>query len=165
MATPGEATDVNVAHRDIRCAPFDALTVAELYGILRLRSEVFVVEQECAYLDIDGRDTEPSTLHLWAEAHQPLHGATVSAYLRVLDDGDARRIGRVVTDAEARGSGLAARLVQCALNATEGPWVLDAQSHLTAWYERFGFVAAGDEYIEDGIPHVPMHRSVPSISS
>lgn len=154
-ATPGEATEVNVGHRDIHCAPFDALTVNELYGILRLRSEVFVVEQACAYLDPDARDTEPATLHMWIATND----IPCAAYLRVLDDGDARRIGRVVTDAEARGRGLAARLMQCALHETEGPWVLEAQSHLTAWYERFGFSAAGDKYIEDGIPHVPMrHR-------
>jgi len=130
---------------------FAQLTTGELYAILALRAEVFVVEQECAYLDLDGRDAEPATHHVWV-------GEPVDAYLRVLDDGGARRIGRVVTRPRARATGLAGRLVDHALATTEGPWVLDAQSHLTGWYARFGFAVAGPEFLEDGIPHTPMHR-------
>ncbi len=135
-------------------ATFDDLTVKELYAILRLRSEVFVVEQACVYLDPDGRDIEPTTLHLWVE-----HNGVPVAYLRVLDDGKAQRIGRVVTHPDARSGGIAGRLLRTVLDVTSGPWVLDAQSYLTEWYEGFGFVVAGEEFIEDGIPHVPMHRS------
>ena len=130
---------------------FVELTTRELYDILRLRSEVFVVEQECAYLDADGRDTEPGTRHLWI-------GTPVDAYLRVLDDGETRRIGRVVTRPAARSAGLAARLVDHVLAHTAPPWTLDAQSHLAGWYARFGFEVSGPEFREDGIPHTPMHR-------
>lgn len=133
---------------------FGELSVDELYALLRLRSAVFVVEQECAYLDLDGRDTEPSARHVWAAADD----GRPRAYLRVLDDGDERRIGRVVTDPSARSNGLAARLVAHVLEHHRGPWVLDAQSHLTGWYARFGFTVAGDEFVEDGIAHVPMRR-------
>jgi ElaA protein len=159
-ATPGEteltASDT-VPEERVRQSSFGDLTAHDLYGILRLRSEVFVVEQSCVYLDADGRDTEPETTHLWIERNE-----TPVAYLRVLDSGESRRIGRVVTHPAARGSGLAGRLLQYVLDTTSDPWVLDAQSHLTGWYEHFGFVVSGDEFIEDGIPHVPMRRAAPS---
>lgn len=137
----------------IRDTSFAELSTRELYDLLRLRAEVFVVEQECAYLDPDGRDDEPGTRHIWI-------GSPVDAYLRVLDDGDARRIGRVVTRPTARSGGLAARLVEHTLAHTAGPWRLDAQSHLTGWYARFGFVVCGPEFLEDGIPHTPMERAL-----
>jgi len=135
----------------VHAASFAELSTTTLYELLRLRSEVFVVEQACVYADIDGRDLEPTTRHLWIS-----EGGTVAAYLRVLDDGDVLRIGRVVTAATHRHQGLAGRLVEAALATTEGPVVLHAQSYLTAWYEAFGFRADGPEYLDDGIPHVPM---------
>ena len=80
-----------------------------------------------------------------------------SATLRVLaEPGGERRIGRVATVRAARGAGVARELVEAALAATRGPVVLDAQSHLAGWYERLGFVVDGAEFVEDGIPHVPM---------
>ena len=137
---------------EIHVARFVELTPDGLYGILRLRSDVFVVEQECAYLDIDGRDREPDALHLWVGGDEPV------AYLRVLNGPPAgtSRIGRVVTAESARHQGLAAALMHKALAATMGPVVLDAQSYLVAWYEGLGFRVAGDEYLDDGIPHTPM---------
>jgi ElaA protein len=135
---------------------FDELSTVELYELLRLRSAVFVVEQECPYPDMDGRDVEPTTRHVWL----PDPDRPVASYLRVLDDGSQRRIGRVVTDPAARSRGLAARLVEHALATTPGPWVVEAQAHLADWYARFGFVVTGPEYVEDGIAHVPMRREV-----
>src|SRR6266545_5153425 len=100
-----------------------ALTVAQLHGILRLRSDVFIVEQKAAYADIDGRDLAPETRHLWLA-----EGDEVLAYLRVLlDPGGVRRIGRVVTAAQARGRGLAARLMD-AVVTPDVEYVLDAQT-------------------------------------
>lgn len=132
---------------------FAQLSTLELHDIMKLRVDVFVVEQHCAYSELDGRDTEPGTRHIWfADPHG------VRAYLRVLDEVSARRVGRVVTSPAARGEGLAARLVEHAVANTEGPWVLDAQSHLAEWYAALGFVVSGPEFIEDGIPHVPMQR-------
>ena len=135
----------------VRSGRFDELSTATLYGLLQLRSEVFVVEQACAYGDLDGRDREPTTRHLWIEDD----GAVV-AYLRLLDDAGVLRIGRVATAATHRNQGLAARLVTAALASTGGPVVLHAQSYLTAWYETFGFRITGPEFDDDGIPHVPM---------
>ena len=138
----------------LRRAAFADLTVSELYGLCRLRIDVFVVEQECAYPELDGRDCEPGTEHLWFEAD-----GEVLAVLRVLDDGGSRAIGRVATAAGARGRGLAARLVEEVLTIHgEGPLHLGAQAHLESWYERFGFRRSGEGYVEDGIPHVPMRR-------
>jgi ElaA protein len=133
---------------------FGELNTGELVEILRLRIDVFVVEQGCPYPEIDGRDDEPATRHVWIDdsAGRP------AAYLRLLDDDDVRRIGRVVTRPSSRGEGLAGRLVHHALATSEGPWVLDAQSHLARWYESFGFVQDGAEFLEDGISHVPMRR-------
>ncbi|MBD8538556.1 GNAT family N-acetyltransferase [Frigoribacterium sp. CFBP 8751] len=124
-----------------------------LYEILRLRVDVFVVEQECPYPELDGRDLEPTARLLWfADAD-----ARVLATLRVLHDGDDRRIGRVATAAAARGRGLAADLMRAAVDGCEGRLIrLDAQAHLSGWYARFGFVVDGDEFLEDGIPHLPM---------
>ena len=140
----------------IEAARFDDLTVELLYRILRLRAEVFVVEQECVYLDPDGRDDEPSAWHLWAE-----EGGAVVVTGRVLQEGDGWRIGRVATAPEARGRGLAAALVRRAVELCEdGDVELHAQSHLLEWYRTLGFEPSGPEYVEDGIPHTPM-RLVP----
>lgn len=124
-----------------------------LYEILRLRVDVFVVEQECPYPELDGRDLEPTTRLLWSTDDD----AGVLATVRVLHDGDDRRIGRVATASSARGRGLAADLMRSAVDECDGRLVrLDAQAHLSGWYARFGFVVDGDEFLEDGIPHLPM---------
>jgi ElaA protein len=139
-------------------AVLDELDARTLYRILALRSEVFVVEQECVYLDLDGRDLEPDARQLWIERD----GAVV-ATLRLLRDGDCARIGRVVTAPTARGGGVAAALMQRAIElAGAVDIVLDAQAHLADWYGRLGFVRDGAQFVEDGIPHVPMRRPSPS---
>ena len=141
-------------HDELRVASFRDLDTTTLYEILKLRSEVFVVEQECPYLDPDGRDDEPGTRHVWFA-----RGKKVRAYLRILDDNGVERIGRVVTAPDARGTGLAGRLMEEALRVIGNrPAVLDAQAHLAGFYGRYGFVTTGPEYLEDGIPHVPMAR-------
>ena len=133
------------------------LTAAELYAILRLRAEVFVIEQACAYLDPDGRDLEPGTTHLWLP-----DGPACAAYVRVRTEPEGgHRIGRVVTAAAHRGRHLTGRLLDEALSHLAGPVVLDAQSHLVAVYERHGFVPSGPEFVEDGIPHTPMRLQRP----
>ena len=139
----------------VRAAPLAEIDPVTLYRILRLRTDVFVVEQACAYPELDGRDAEPGAVQLWVE-----QDGAVPATLRLLRDaGGAARIGRVATAREARGAGLAARLMHEALRLAGGAEVaLDAQSPLTGWYERFGFAADGPEFVEDGIPHVPMRR-------
>ena len=143
-----------------------------LYRIMWLRLRVFVVEQQAAYPELDGRDLEPDAELFWAE-----EGGAVVATLRLLHDagsvavdgagdGAVARIGRVATDASARGRGIAAELVRQAVARSEERWprhpiVLDAQQHLGDWYARFGFVVSGEAFEEDGIPHVPMRRPAP----
>ncbi|WP_203135776.1 GNAT family N-acetyltransferase [Microbacterium sp. JZ31] len=140
---------------EYRSAPTADLPPLVLYAILRLRVDVFVVEQECAYPELDGRDVEPTAVQLWAE-----DAGDVVATLRLLTDGPDRRIGRVATAASARGRGLAAELMRRALTQCGASTVrLDAQSHLAHWYARFGFAPEGPEFLEDGIPHVPMIRT------
>ncbi len=139
----------------VRSAAFDSLTPTLLYALLRLRVDVFVVEQECAYPELDGRDTEAGTRHLWVGDEE-----VVAGYLRLLTEPDGtRRIGRVCTAADSRGSGVAALLVDEALRLSAGhPVVLDAQTYLRGWYERLGFAVSGPDFVEDGIPHLPMRR-------
>lgn len=140
----------------VHAAAFDELDCATLYDLLRLRVDVFVVEQQCPYPELDGRDTEPSTVHLWiGDGHDH-----VAAYLRLLSEPDgSARIGRVAVARQARGRGHAARLMRAALDRVGGrPCLLNAQSHLVGFYERYGFVATGPESLEDGIPHVAMLR-------
>jgi ElaA protein len=141
---------------DVHDASVAELHPATLYAILALRSAVFVVEQACVYLDPDGRDLEPSARQLWVT-----RDGTVVATLRMLDDADgAARIGRVATRADARGAGIAALLMRRALElAGSREVVLDAQTYLHDWYTRFGFVRAGVDFLDDGIPHVPMRRA------
>jgi ElaA protein len=138
-------------------ASFAELDTATLYALLKLRSDVFVVEQACAYPELDGRDVEPDTRHIWlAPPGQP---SQPCAYLRILNEPDALRIGRVCTAPEARGQGLQARLLAAVLQERpDATYELAAQSYLTGFYGRFGFVVSGAEFVEDGIPHTPMVR-------
>jgi ElaA protein len=138
----------------LRQARFAELSPFEVYGLCRLRVDVFVVEQECPYPELDGRDVEPATVHLWLESDDE-----VAATIRILDDGASRAIGRVATATAFRGQGLAARLISEGIALCgDGPITLGAQEHLEGWYERFGFRRSGPGYVEDGIPHVPMRR-------
>lgn len=154
MAHDEQAGDV-AAGAAVRSAAFAQLSTATLYAILQLRCEVFVVEQRCAYRDLDGHDTAPTTRHLWL----PTATGGVCAYVRTLDDGGgATRIGRVVTAQAYRGRGLADRLVRHVLAAAPGPVVASAQAYLRHWYEQRGFAVIGPGYDEDGIPHLAMRH-------
>ncbi|OCZ69455.1 acyltransferase [Achromobacter xylosoxidans] len=141
------------------CKPHAKLTLAELYAILRLRSEVFVVEQDCVFLDMDGKDLQGQTEHLMA-----WENGALLAYCRLLEpalnDGQAV-IGRVITAPAARGTGLGHELMRRAKDEVARLWpgqpvYLGAQAKLRAYYAGHGFVPVTEEYIEDGIPHVGM---------
>lgn len=133
---------------------FEDLDARTSYAVWRLRQDVFVVEQECSYPDLDGRDLEPGTRHVVLQDDDEVLG-----YARVLDDGDGWRIGRVVLAPKARGRGLADKLMTAALaECGERAVVLDAQSPLAGWYTVFGFASTGPEFLDDGIPHLPMRR-------
>ncbi|GAW48772.1 N-acetyltransferase GCN5 [Nocardioides sp. PD653] len=126
----------------------------------KLRQDVFVVEQQCPYPDLDGRDDEPGTRHVLLRDDALPDEPGLLGYARVLDDGATWRIGRVVLTPPARGRGLADHLMNTALEVSQGrDVVLDAQAPLTGWYATFGFEADGAEFLEDGIPHVPMRLS------
>jgi ElaA protein len=143
------------------CKHHSDLGKEQLYAILQLRDEVFVVEQKCVYQDIDGQDLEGDTCHLMA-----WDGDRLVAYLRLLDpeqQGGDVVIGRVVIAPAARGTGLGHELMAQALKQAEKYWpdvpiYLSAQAHLQGYYGRYGFVVAGEEYVEDDIPHIGMRR-------
>lgn len=135
----------------------DNLTPRALYAMLKLRVDVFVVEQNCPYPEIDGKDYDAFHLRI-------LDGEELAASLRVLppeQDGKPVKIGRVVVGADYRGYKLGQRLMKEAVAFAQKrfPGVaieLGGQSHLQKFYGSFGFVAVSDEYLEDGIPHVDM---------
>jgi len=143
------------------CLHHRDLDKATLYAVLSLRCQVFVVEQQCPYQDVDGRDLTDDTHHLLAHEEGRL-----VAYLRLLAPcAEApAAIGRVVTAPEGRGRGLGHQLMEQAIAACERLWpgqplYLSAQAHLQTYYGRYGFTAQGDSYLEDGILHIDMHRS------
>jgi|TARA_B100000953_G_scaffold81903_1_gene66814 ElaA protein len=139
---------------DIRDQSFDKFDALALYALLRLRVDVFVVEQECPYPELDGRDLEPTTRHVWID-----EGGMPVACLRLLAEPDgSHRISRVATAADQRHQGLAGLLVDHVMATTPGRLVLDAQTYLEPWYVEHGFARTGDEFTDDGIPHVPMER-------
>ncbi|BBZ75255.1 ElaA protein [Mycolicibacterium anyangense] len=135
------------------------LDAATLYELLKLRVEVFVVEQACPYPELDGRDLLAETRHFWLERPD---GAVIST-LRLMEEhagGEKTfRIGRVCTRRSERGQGHTARLMAAALaDVGDHPCRINAQTYLAEMYARHGFVVDGDEFVEDGIPHVPMVR-------
>ena len=138
---------------------FEELTLKELYELLRLRSEIFVVEQDCPYQDLDGLDYEG--LHLFYEEED----GTVIACLRIFqhpdDDADTVRIGRVVT--KEHGKGLGALLLHEGVMTAETYYcphriLLEAQEYAKGFYEKEGFTVVSDMFLEDGIPHVRMEK-------
>jgi ElaA protein len=136
------------------------LDAPTLYELLKLRVEVFVVEQATAYPELDGRDLDAETRHFWLESAD---GQVVST-LRLMEEYPAGekafRIGRVCTKRSERGHGHTNRLMQAALaEVGEFPCHINAQTYLAEMYAKHGFVVSGDEYLDDGIPHVPMLRS------
>ncbi|PIQ21158.1 MAG: GNAT family N-acetyltransferase [Cytophagales bacterium CG18_big_fil_WC_8_21_14_2_50_42_9] len=142
--------------------PFDQLTSFELYAILRLRNEVFVVEQNCVFQDADNKDQ--SCYHLMLYRQEEL-----VAYARLVPAGvtfPEISIGRIVTNPTVRGTGVGKILMQHALEQTytllgQSPIRIGAQFYATGFYETFGFEAAGSIYDEDGIDHIEMIKPQP----
>lgn len=136
---------------------FDELTNRELYAVLQLRSEVFVVEQNCVYQDIDDKDLK--SFHLMA-----FDGDILAAYSRVLAPGMSFKeasIGRVITKPSHRRKGIGVMLIQKAIVATSNTFAskqikIGAQLYLKKFYEGFGFVQTSEVFLEDGIEHIEM---------
>jgi ElaA protein len=141
------------------CKHWSELDTGEVYRILQARARVFVVEQSCPYLDAD--DHDQASWHLWTEV-----GGAIAAYLRVVPGGEKYAepsLGRIITAAEHRRSGLGKELVREGLRALAArcgdvPVRIGAQKYLERFYGELGFARAGDDYDEDGIPHLEMLR-------
>lgn len=137
---------------------FEELTRSELYKILQVRSEVFVVEQECAYQDVDGKDQK--SLHLWLEDSE----GAIQSYCRILPAGlsyPEASIGRVLVKESQRGTGTARNMMQQALEFLAQAWRepvvrIEAQYYLREFYASFGFKEDSEPFLEDGIKHVEM---------
>lgn len=141
--------------------PFDALTSEELYELLRLRAEIFVVEQNCVYNDLDGFDKE--AIHLFA-----IHHDEIIAYARMLPPGTrfpAYSIGRLVVKKNMRNTGLGKEIMQRAIHFLKEEWnapeiKISAQKYLLQFYTNLGFRVVTKEYLEDGIPHLGMSLTI-----
>jgi ElaA protein len=139
----------------ISAVPFAALDPLTAYSLWKLRQDVFVVEQEAAYADLDGLDLAPETRHVVMEDDD----GVVLGCARVLDEGLRWRIGRVALHRTVRGQGWADQVLSAALQVCpDRDVVLDAQTPLADWYAGYGFEVDGEEFLEDGIPHLPMVR-------
>ena len=136
---------------------FDDLSVAELYAILQLRNEVFVVEQNCPYQDADDKDQKSLHLMGW-------DGHTLVAYTRIIPQGISyaeASIGRVVTKPKYRGTGSGRQLMELSISHTFEQFncsqiKIGAQLYLKKFYESLGFVQCSEQYLEDNIPHIEM---------
>lgn len=139
---------------------FNELTAEEVYTILCARQQVFVLEQECLYLDADGKDRQ--SFHLMG-----FDGDELVAYARILDAGVSYAevsMGRILTTEKARGTGAGIELMKIALQRIEEhygnvPIRISAQTYLLNFYQKFGFESTRKEYFEDEIPHTEMLRS------
>lgn len=139
---------------------FEELTLEELYGILQLRSEVFVVEQDCVYQDIDGKDQK--ALHALG-----IKNKEVVAYTRIFQPGayfEQASIGRVVVKESERTYGYGSEIMMASIKAihdhlNETTIKLSAQTYLKKFYNSLGFKEVGEEYLEDGIPHIGMLKN------
>ena len=142
---------------------FDSLSIQHLYAVLQLRSEVFVVEQNCLFQDMDGLDAQAMHLLGWQGNGRE---ASLLAYARCFPAGvtfTEASIGRVVTRKAARGQGLGDWLIQKSLDSVQSLWGaqpvrIGAQAHLKPLYSRHGFADVGLPYVEDGIDHLEMLR-------
>jgi len=139
---------------------WNELTPQEVYDFLKLRCDVFMWEQKADDEEMDRRDQEPATRHVWIADERGC-----AAYLRVLRNDAAEHrdahlvIGRVAVRADRRGDGLARAMLERVLDEIEGEAaMLHSQSYVVGLYERFGFEAYGEEYDEAGIPHRSMYR-------
>jgi len=138
---------------------FDELTVPEFHEIIKARIDVFVVEQDCPYPDLDGYDQK--AIHLWAEQDN-----SILAYCRIFDKGikyNETSIGRVLTSEKGRGKNLGKQLIQYAVETIENRFKtsevrISAQDYLLKFYSYFGFQDTGKKYLEDNIPHTEMFR-------
>lgn len=147
---------------DWQIKSFNQLSTNELYDILKLRIDVFVVEQTCYYPDLDDLDRHPETLHIFAYQQQHIIG-----YLRILPKGTSYpeypSIGRVMIAPAGRGKGVGHELIQTGIDAclqkfTNQSIKISAQQHLAKLYQTHGFEQVSEMYLEDGIPHISMLR-------
>jgi ElaA protein len=144
-----------------QCLPFSDLSATQLYAILKARSEVFVVEQNCVYLDMDGVDPLCQHLVAWTPAQE------VAAYLRLVPPGikfAEASLGRVISSPALRGTGIGKQLLSKALEQLAQsypgqPIRIGAQQYLEKFYQSFGFETASAMFLEDDIPHIEMLRT------
>ena len=138
-------------------ARFDELEGRVLYQLLRLRSDVFVVEQDCVFPELDGRDLETEAEHLWIADDD---GGIVATLRLLREDATTWSMGRIVARPSSRSTGAASTIVRAGLERLRSlgaaTVVIGAQAQLLGWYRRFGFAPSGPRYLEDGILHVPM---------
>jgi ElaA protein len=158
LVTPADITWQHLA--------FAALSPQQLYAVLQLRSEVFVMEQNCPFQDMDGADAQAMHVLGWAATDERNDTPSLLVYARCFPAGikfTEASIGRVITRASLRGTGAGAVLMQQAIACVQQQWGeqsirIGAQAHLEKFYGKLGFTTASAPYMEDGIPHIEMLR-------
>jgi len=145
--------------------PFSDLSVLDIYDLLKLRQDIFVVEQDCAYHDIDGRD--PLCSHLLARVPNDETTESLVAYLRIVPPGnyfDEVALGRIITSQSVRGTGIGTQLIEKGIEIVKDVYGsksirISAQAHLEKYYNKFGFHKDSEPFDEDGIMHIEMLRT------
>lgn len=151
--------DAEIRQMEVHVKPFRELTPEELYAIVKLRIDVFVVEQNCAYAELDDRDQE--AVHVWIEDE-----GEIAAYLRVLSPGvesEYAALGRVISSRKKRASGYGARIMEEGIRVAQEmygkvPLYLEAQVYAEGFYAKHGFRRISDAFLMDGIMHYKMLR-------
>jgi ElaA protein len=152
---------------EFHVSQWEDLTRDQLHSIVRLRVDVFVVEQNCPYPDLDGKDL--SSLHVFSmrEGEEPESGVSAASYIRICAPGVSYKepsIGRVATALDRRGVGLGREIMLRAIEVCDQQWPsegirISAQYYLVQFYSDLGFVSTGEQYLEDNLPHIQMIRA------
>lgn len=153
---------------DLTASPIHTMQPQDVHQLYKLRVDVFVHEQQCPYQEIDDTDAAPDTRHILAFANDEQHlVGTARMFPSTVDveghDVEVAQFGRFAVAADARGTGVARRIMEYALQLAEqilpgAPVFLEAQAPLVDYYAGYGFAVCGPEFLDEGVPHVPMIR-------
>ena len=156
-----------MAISNFKVLSWDQLTRDELHAVLRLRIDIFVVDQDCPYPDLDGKDLNSVHVFSMREGESPVSGVSAASYIRICAPGVSYKepsIGRVATALDRRGKGLGQEVMKRAIEECDKLWPgqgirISAQCYLEKFYGDLGFVSTGEQYLEDDLPHIQMCRS------
>lgn len=157
-------THPETANTALECKTLDQMTAREAYELFKLRVDVFVAEQNCPFNELDDRDAASDTIHILARDAEGRLAGCARVFPELRDGKPHSRFGRFVVAPFARGTGVGPRVVDKGLELTQrwpGDLVIEAQTGLTTYYNRFGFTEEGEEFLDGSIPHILMRLPRP----